>query len=247
LSSKSKPTEVEAMYKTLEEGLGACFSYGQDPISHKISADRIHLAPDTMKYRTFIEKRKEQIQLEHTALGIIRKKPELYCVPLKREPGWKPDESGELLVKDEGVDLIMDRMPDIKELVKEDGKQIPWYESKNMHWYIVGGQHTYTACKQIGEKEEFGSERYDFYMNHKIIPIYSKDEDMLIKVSNALNIQVKDKVVKENFRSQLTNVRAKWIEKGRPHPAAGGGRHDSEFKVYIATLTFTIVFGPEFP
>jgi hypothetical protein len=246
LSSKSKPTEVEAMYKTLEEGLGACFPYGQDPIPHKISADRIHLAPDTMKYRTFIEKRKEQIQLEHTALGIIRKKPELYCVPLKREPGWKPDESGELLVKDEGVDLIMDRMPDIKELVEEDGKQIPWYESRNVHWYVVGGQHTYTACKQIGEKELVGSERYDFYMNHKIIPIYSKDEDMLIKVSNALNIQVKDKVVTENFRSQLANVRAKWIEKGRPHPAAGGGRHDSEFRVYIAALTFTVVFGPAF-
>jgi hypothetical protein len=217
LSSKSKPTEVEVMYKTLEEGLGACFPYRQDPIPHKISADRIHLALDTMKYRTFIEKRKEQIQLEHTALGIIRKKSELYCVALKREPGWKPDESGELLVKDEGVDLIM------------------------------GGQHTYTACKQIGEKEEFGSERYDFYMNHKIIPIYLKDEDMLIKVSNTLNIQVKDKVVTENFRSQLANMQAKWIEKGRPHPAAGGGRHDSEFRVYIAALTFTVVFGPVFP
>jgi hypothetical protein len=153
LSSKSKPTKVEAMYKTLEEGLGACFPYGQDPIPHKISADRIHLALDTMKYQTFIEKRKEQIQLEHTALGIIRKKLELYCVPLKRVPGWKPDESGEVLVKDEGVDLIMDQMPDIKELVEEDGRQIPWYKGKNVHWYIVGGQHTYTACKQIGEKE----------------------------------------------------------------------------------------------
>jgi hypothetical protein len=28
LSSKSKPTKVEVMYKTLEEGLGACFPYG---------------------------------------------------------------------------------------------------------------------------------------------------------------------------------------------------------------------------
>jgi hypothetical protein len=86
-----------------------------------------------MKYRMFIEKRKEQIQLEHTALGIIRKKPELYCVLLKRALGWKPDESEEVLVKDEGVDLIMDRMPDVKELIKEDGKQIPWYEGKNVH------------------------------------------------------------------------------------------------------------------
>jgi hypothetical protein len=70
---------------------------------------------------------------------------------------------------------------------------------------------------------------------------------MLIKVSNALNIQVKDKVVTENFRSQLANVRAKWIEKRRPHPALGGGRHDSEFRVYIAALTFRVVFCPEFP
>jgi hypothetical protein len=147
--------------------------------------------------------------LEHTALGIIRKKPELYCVPLKRAPWWKLVESGAVMVNDESVDLIMDRMPNIKELIEEDGKLKPWYEGKNMHYYIVGGQHTYTACKQIGEKEEVGSDRNKFYMNHKIIPIYSKDEDMLIKVSNALNIQVKDKVVTENFRSQLTNIQAK--------------------------------------
>ena len=37
---------------------------------------------------------------------------------------------------------------------------------------------------------------------------------MLIKVSNALNIQVKDKVVTKNFRLQLKNAKAKWIEKG---------------------------------
>ena len=37
---------------------------------------------------------------------------------------------------------------------------------------------------------------------------------MLIKVSNAFNVQVKDKVVTENLRSQLKNARAKWIEKG---------------------------------
>jgi hypothetical protein len=52
LLSKSKPIDVEAMYKTLEEGLRACFPYWQDPIPYKISVDRIHLAPDTMKYRT---------------------------------------------------------------------------------------------------------------------------------------------------------------------------------------------------
>jgi hypothetical protein len=60
LSSKSKPTNVEAMYRTLGEGLGACFPYEQDPIPYKISADRIHLTLDTMKYRTYIEKRKSK-------------------------------------------------------------------------------------------------------------------------------------------------------------------------------------------
>ena len=50
LSLKSKPTEVEVMYKTLEKGLGACFPYGQDSIPHKINVDKIHLIPDTMKY-----------------------------------------------------------------------------------------------------------------------------------------------------------------------------------------------------
>jgi hypothetical protein len=30
-------------------------------------------------------------------------------------------------------------MPNIKDVIEEDGRQIPWYEGKNMHWYIVGG------------------------------------------------------------------------------------------------------------
>ena len=61
--------------------------------------------------------------------------------------------------------------------------------------------------------------------------MYSGDPDMLIKVSNALNIQVKDKVVTENFRSQLGNVRAKSIEKGRLRPKKAGAKHDPTFKV----------------
>ena len=60
--------------------------------------------------------------------------------------------------------------------------------------------------------------------------MYPRDPDMLIKVLNALNIQVKDKVVTENFRSQLKNARAKWIEKGRPRLKVGA-KHDPKFKV----------------
>ena len=100
LTAKMKPADVEAMYKSLEEGLGQCFPYGQDPLPCKIPADRIHLAPDSLKYRMFVEKWKDQVQLEAEALGTIRRKPELYCVPLKRAPvpGGGPEDEGEGLI-----------------------------------------------------------------------------------------------------------------------------------------------------
>ena len=93
LTAKTKPADVEAMYKSLEEGLGQCFPYGQDPLPCKISADKIHLALDSLKYCVFVEKRKDQVQLEAEALSTIRRKLELYCVPLKRAlvPGGGPD------------------------------------------------------------------------------------------------------------------------------------------------------------
>ena len=70
-TAKTKPADVEAMYKSLEDGLGQCFLYGQDPQPCKILADKIHLAPDSLKYRVFVEKRKEQVQLKAEALGMI--------------------------------------------------------------------------------------------------------------------------------------------------------------------------------
>ena len=100
LIAKTKPADVEAMYKSLEEGLGLCFLYGQDPLPCKISADKIHLAPDSLKYRVFIEKRKDQVQLEAEALNTIRRNPELYCVSLKRAPVKEggPEDEGEGLI-----------------------------------------------------------------------------------------------------------------------------------------------------
>ena len=94
-----------------------------------------------------------------------------------------------------------------------EGKTILWYKA-DVHWYIVGGQHTYQACVSIAKKEVPGSAKHKFYTEFDVVPVYSKDPDMLIKVLNALNIQVKDKVIIENFRSQLKNAWAKWIEKG---------------------------------
>ena len=83
----------------------------------------------------------------------------------------------------------------------------------------------------IAAKEEPGSARHKFYTEFDIVLVYSRDPDMLIKVSNALNIQVRDKVVQENFWSQLKNAKAKWIEKGQPRPKLAGAKHDPKFKV----------------
>ena len=80
-----------------------------------------------------------------------------------------------------------------------DGVAMPWYQA-NVHWYIVGGQHTYQACVSIVAKEVPGSARHKFYTEFDVVSMYSRDPDILIKVSNALNIQGKDKVVIKNFR-----------------------------------------------
>ena len=180
LTAKTKPADVEAMYKSLEDGLRQCFPYKQDPLPSKIPTGRIHLAPDSLKYRVFVEKRKEQVQLEAEALGTICRKPELYCVPLKKAPvkGGRP--------KAEGAELILRSMPAKDTQWHIDGQLIPFYA--DVHWYIVGGQHTYQACMSISAKEEPGSARHKFYTEFDVVPVYSRDPDMLIKVSNALNI-----------------------------------------------------------
>ena len=95
----------------------------------------------------------------------------------------------------------------------------------------MGGQHTYQACVSIAKKEVPSSAKHKFYTEFNMVPVYSRDPDMLIKVSNALNIQVKDKVVIENFRSELKNARTKWIEKGRPRSKKAGAKHNPKFKL----------------
>ena len=108
----------------------------------------------------------------------------------------------------EGQELIIDHMPQKDMEWAIDGVAMPGYQA-NVHWYIVGGQHNYQACVSIAAKEVSGSIRHKFYTEFDVVSVYSRDPDMLIKVSNALNIQVKDKVVTENFQLQLRNARAK--------------------------------------
>ena len=128
-----------------------------------------------------MEKRKEQVQLEREALGTIRRKPELYCVPLKKAPV----PGGGL--EDEGLELILRQMLGKEMQWAIDGKPILWYKT-DVHWYVGRGQHTYQACVSIAAKEELASARHKFYTEFDVVPVYSRDPDMLIKVSNALNI-----------------------------------------------------------
>ena len=145
--------------------------------------------------------------MEREALATIHRKLELYCIPFKRAPvvGEGPNQ--------EGQELIIDHMPQKDMEWAINGIAMPWYQT-NVHRYIVGRQHTYQACVTIVAREVPRLARHKFYMEFDVVPVYACDPDMLIKVSNALNIQVKDKVVIENFRSQVKNARAKWIEKG---------------------------------
>ena len=170
-----------------------------------------------------MEKRKEQVQLQGEAFDTIQRKPELYCVPLKQVPV----PGGGL--EDKGGGLILQSMlaKDMQWVI--DGQTIPWYQA-HVHWYVVGGQHTYQACVSIAKKEVPGSARHKFYIEFDVVPVYSRDPDMLIKVLNAFNIQVKDKVVTKNFWSKLKNARAKWIEKGRPCPKKAGAKHNPNLR-----------------
>ena len=118
-----KSSDVEAMYKSLEDDLGQCFPYEQDPLPCKIPANRIHLDPVSFRYHVFVEKRKEQVRLEREALGTIRRKLELYCVPLKSAP--VPGRG----LEDEGPELIPHQMSTKEMQWAIDGQPILWYET----------------------------------------------------------------------------------------------------------------------
>ena len=110
---------MEGKYKFLEDSLGQCFPCRQDPLPCKIPTEKIYLAPNSFKYHIFVEKRKEQVQLEQEALGTIWRKPELYCIPLKRAPvpGRGPE--------DKGQSLILQQMLEKDMMWAIDGEVIP--------------------------------------------------------------------------------------------------------------------------
>jgi hypothetical protein len=126
----------------------------------------------------------------YQGFGSIRKKSKIYALPLKRRPA----------PGDRSMEAVMDHMPNMDEKIIEDEKEIPWYQGKNVHWYIIGGQHTVESFCKIASREPVGSAHREELLQFKIIPVFSKDPAMLTRVSTALNLNITDRVVKEVYR-----------------------------------------------
>jgi hypothetical protein len=161
----------------------------------------------------------------YKGFGSIRKKPEIYALLLKRKP----------VPGDRSMEVVMDRMPDIEEKIVEDGKEIPWYQGKNVHWYIIGGQHTVESFHKIASGEPAGSAQREELLKFEIIPVFSKDPAMLTQVSTPLNLNITDRVVKEVYHQNVELGRAKWIEGGSPMPHRGG-RKAPQLEVHSACI-----------
>jgi hypothetical protein len=150
----------------------------------------------------------------YKGFGSIRKRPEIYALPLKRKSG----------LGDRSMEAVMEHMPDMEETIIEDEKEIPWYQGKNIHWYIIGGQHTVESFRKIASGEPIGSAQREEFLKFEIIMVFSKDPAMLTRVSTALNLNITDRVVKEVYRQNVELGREKWIEGGSPMPHRGGGK-----------------------
>jgi hypothetical protein len=162
--------------------------------------------------------------------GSIRKKPEIHGIPLKRMP----------LPTDKGLDAVMDECPGETATVVVDGLSMSWWKAPNVHWYIIGGQHTVIACRELAEHHPDGSNAKKDLLQFKVIPVFNRDPDTLVRVSNALNLNIAEKVAKETFRSCAEMGRAAWVKAGCPEPHRGGGKPSPLFEVCIRNLNIVI-------
>jgi hypothetical protein len=125
----------------------------------------------------------------YKGFGSIRKKPEIYALPLMRKTG----------PGDRSMEAVMENMPDMEEKIIEDRNENPWYQGKNVCWYIIGWQHTVESFCKIASGEPVGSSQREELLKFEIIPVFSKDPAMLTRVSTALNLNITDRVVKEVY------------------------------------------------
>ena len=130
------------------------------------------------------------------------------------------------------MDLVMDSMPAENAMITmPDGSKIEWWKHPDTHWYIIGGQHTVTACRELAEQFPADSEARKELLEFEVIPVFTRDTKVCVRVSNALNLNIAEKVAKETFRSCAELGRAAWIRNGRPEPHRGGGKPSAAFEV----------------
>lgn len=154
--------------------------------------------------------------------GAIRKKPEIHALPLKRAPRDS----------DTGVDAVLDSMYKETDTIDlPDGSPVLWWKHPDIHWYIIGGQHTVTACRELAKKFPDGSAQQKELLEFEVIPVFSRDPRVLVRVSNALNLNIAEKVAKESFWSCAELGRAAWKKAGCPEPHRGGGKASPAFVV----------------
>lgn len=234
LTTKTKEKDVYAMWKIFNDEIGPHIVYGQEILPHKVHKDYIHVAPACIKYREVFAARTAQLQREFEALGMTKRKPDLYCVPLKRKPVVPDDYNSEA----RALSLIVEKVPHDMNLKVyrgndgEGGEAVPWYQ--DIHWFIIGGQHTYTAALNVAAREHPGTPGYRYWTEFNVIIVHALDRDMLVKLSIALNLHVIDKKAEETFRMKVIATRHRWLN-GPPtpplQPAPGVLKRHDEFRV----------------
>lgn len=89
-----------------------------------------------------------------------------------------------------------------------DDTEVLWCKHRDVHWYIIGGHHTVTACRELAEEFRDGSDAKKELLELEIIPVFFTDRNMLVQISNAINLNIAKKVAKESFQSSSELERA---------------------------------------
>jgi hypothetical protein len=71
LSTKTRPQDIDKIYRALEIGLADCFLYKKNRIPGAFHSDRLHIAPDSMKYRKILKSRLKQVIFSNRPICII--------------------------------------------------------------------------------------------------------------------------------------------------------------------------------
>lgn len=171
-----------------------------------------------------------QVKQIYKGYGSIRKKPEINGIPLKRAP----------IETDKGTDAVMDTMLVEDSKVWIDGKEVEWWKAPGIHWYIIRGQYTVIACRELARDFRDDYETRKDLLEFEVIPVFSREPEVLIQLSNTFNLNIIEKVAKENFRSCAELGRLAWKKAGSLEPHRGGGKPSSLFMESSCLLLYRL-------